>query len=163
MFGRSLFFRFYPSNMRQAEYPEAKNLRWLLGLYTYLHIVFFLVSLTAIGFRSMLTELLYGSLAYSCYLTLSHCSIIVYMIALLLNTTLGILNIIGKHKSTYALFFYIINLIFYGFALYFLYFKYNAFRKSGGVSNSKEEKLLKNKDKSKGPADNEKGKSPSKK
>ena len=62
--------------------------------------------------------------------------------------------------------FYICNLIFYGFTVYFTFLRYKAFRMSGGLKkDSKHEKLLDNdskKGKKKEVADTEKGKSPTK-
>ena len=166
MFGRSLFFKLYPNKLRDSSTDEGKALRWLLGVLTYLHILFFMISLTAIGFVSMITELMYGSWAYSCYLTLNECQILIYMIALLINTAVGIFKLSTvSNGGNIVLLFYIANLIFYMMALYFMFFRYKAFRFSGGRRDStdpKHEKLLSKNDKKKEKTDIEKGNGPAK-
>lgn len=110
-----------------------------------------MISLTVIGFVSMVIELLYGSWAYSCYLTLNECQMIIYMVALLANTAISLLNMSQVTKqNNIKLLFYIANLFFYILALYFMFMRYKAFRLAGGrMGNSKHEKLIDKKDKKK--------------
>lgn len=64
------FFYLYPSTEVKAKTPEALYLRKVLGWLLLLHFVFFVVSLTVIGFLPMLAEIGYAIWCYSCYLTL---------------------------------------------------------------------------------------------
>lgn len=136
----------YPNKLRDAHTDEAKNMRWQLGFQVYLHMLFFLVSLTAIGFASMLLELVFGAWGYSCYLTLNSCQILVYLLAMLCSTAYGAFNIFDNRNNV-AMLFYISNLVFYIFAVYFGFMKFTQFRRAGALrspeTDPKHEKLLK--------------------
>ena len=54
-----------------------------------------------------------------------------YLLLLLIGIINGFLNIFAF--STVSLLFYIVTLVFLGFALYFLFFAYIAFRMAGGI------------------------------
>ena len=96
-----------------------------------LHIVFFLVSLTLIGFFPMLAEIGYATLIYSCYLTLREWEVVAYIALLAAGIIYGFVHIFAF--SNVSLLFYIINLVFYCLALYWAYPAYRDFRKSGGI------------------------------
>ena len=79
----------------------------------------------------MLSEIFYASWSYSCYLTLKEWQIIIYLLLLLLGLVNGFLNVFAF--STVSLLFYIITLVYLGFALWFAFFAYKAFRMTGGI------------------------------
>lgn len=53
LFGR-IFFRLYPNKPKYADTFEGDNLRFVLKVCCILHALFFLASIVAIGFVSML-------------------------------------------------------------------------------------------------------------
>ena len=128
---RKCFFRLYPNKPKPAETAQGLHLRRVLKWLTVCHIISFLVSLTVIGFFSMLSEIGYSAWAYSCFLTLREWQVILYLLLLLIGIINGFFNIFAF--STVSLLFYIVTLVFLGFALYFLFFAYKAFRMAGGI------------------------------
>ena len=94
-FGKA-FFKLYPSKPKLAPTPEGQSLRKLFGMAMVLHIVFFVVSLTAMGFLPMLAEIGFSLWAFSCYLTLREWEVVVYLVALLGSIIYGVLNLFGQ-------------------------------------------------------------------
>jgi hypothetical protein len=106
-------------------------MKWLLIL----HMIFSFVSFGFAIISATLTGIALSSWSYSCFLTLREWQIIIYMLFLVFGTIYGILNVFSQPTET--LFFYIVNLVFYGFALYFCWLAYKQFRTSGGIYGGK--------------------------
>ncbi|CDW88769.1 UNKNOWN [Stylonychia lemnae] len=130
-FPQRVFFRLYPSQQKETDTLEGDHLRTTVGVLCILHSVFFLVSLTVIGFYSMLMEVAYAVWLYSCYLTLKEWQVVLYIIALFFGFAHGIFNLF--QFSDMRLLFYIINLVYYGCALFFIIKNYKDFRVTGGI------------------------------
>jgi hypothetical protein len=103
----------------------------LVGFCIFLHVVFFLVSLTLIGFVPMLAAVFYANWAYACYLTLRQWELIVYMLTLVLGVFFGTVHIF--YFDRLSLLFYIINLVVNSFAVYFLFNAFKEYRRAGGI------------------------------
>ena len=121
----------YPNKAKPADTYQGLYLRKVLRWLTVLHVSFFFVCLIIIGFLPMLNELGLACWAYSTFLTLKEWQVILYMLFLFLGIVFGFLNIFAF--STLSLLFYIVNLVYYAFALYFTFISYRNFRKSGGI------------------------------
>jgi hypothetical protein len=52
--GQRIFFRLYPNKPKYADTLEGDHLRSILKVCCVFHVLFFLASLTAIGFYSMI-------------------------------------------------------------------------------------------------------------
>ena len=130
-FLRRLFYRLYPTNQKYTDTTEGDTLRFRIGVCLFLHIGFFGVSLSLIGFRSMISELLFAMWAYSTFLTLREWQVIMYVIGLFFALVYGIFHLFTYPK--YSLLFYIINVIFLGLAFYFVVLAYKNFRYTGGI------------------------------
>ena len=122
---RRIFFCLYPSRQKQAETPEGLHLRSTLGWLTVFHVLGFLISLTIIGFLSMMCELFYSVWCYSCYLTLRERQIVFYMVTIAFGIIYGFLNVFSSTLTTVSLLFYIINLIYYCMALFYCWAAYS--------------------------------------
>lgn len=79
----------------------------------------------------MLAEIGYVTWSYACYLTLREWEVIGHMIFLSLGIVYGFINIFAFEQI--SLLFYIINLVFYCFALYYVFNAYKDFRRAGGI------------------------------
>ena len=142
---RRLFFKFYPSEPRKHKGTgEGHTLRRTIAVCLVFHMIFFLLSLAFIGFWPMLSDLLYSCLVYSIYLTLSKWAITFYEITLVGGIIYGILSLF-PFTQTAQLLFYVLNLIFYGFALFFVWNANRLYRMS--VKSLTKEALLTKKDK----------------
>lgn len=53
--GKKIFNKLYPSKAKKTDTLEGDHLRTALGWSCFLHMIFFLASLTYIGFVSMIT------------------------------------------------------------------------------------------------------------
>ena len=141
---RKLFYYFYPTNQKYADTKEGDRLRMILGWCVFFHTVFFLVSLTVIGFKSMISEIVYGCWAYATYLTLREWQVVIYIFAMCINVIYGVFHLFIYAKIN--LLFYILNVVFIGLASYFTMMAYRQFRFSGGIHGgphaSMKEKLL---------------------
>jgi len=129
----NLFNVFYPPRKRVSYTPEGDRMRCVLLLCLITHICFFLISLTFIGFKPMIADLLYASLVYSVYLTLSVFMTFIYLIALGAGVVVGLLYLTGFGHSS-QLIFYIVNLVAYGMMLFFAFGVYMQFRKVGRMT-----------------------------
>lgn len=125
------FFRFYPRKKKRAGTQAGASLRTALGVSLFMHTVFFIVSLLAIGFYVMLTEIFFISWVYSSYLTLSEWQVIVYEIVLLFGIVHGALSIFSFNNIN--LLFFILLLIFYGLCFFYTGQRYLTFRAHGGI------------------------------
>ena len=96
-----------------------------------MHCCLFVVSLTAIGFYIMLSEIFFASWTYSCYLTLSEWQIILYLIALSFGILHGVFTIFQYGEI--SLLFFIILLCFYGLSIMVISRRYRKFRSAGGI------------------------------
>merc|ERR1712224_784312 len=121
-----LFFKMYPAKPKIVRTPQGIDLRKTLRICLIFHIIFFVVSLMAIGYSSMISEVAFAILCYSCYLTLREWTIILYWALLFLSIFLGIMNLF-EYRNIRILF-YILNEIFYGVAIYYVGIKYRKFR-----------------------------------
>ena len=65
---RRLFYYLYPTKRRIPVTVEGKYVSKMMGWLVIFHFVFFLLSLVYIGFEAMLSEILWGCIAYSLYL-----------------------------------------------------------------------------------------------
>ena len=128
---RRIFFRLFPNHPKPADTPQGLHLRRVLKYLVTLHILFFFVSLTVIGFLPMISELGLSTWSYSCFLTLREWQVIIYLLLLVVSVVNGIFNVFDF--STVGLLFYIVNLIYLVFALYFCFFAYKSFRMTGGI------------------------------
>lgn len=93
-----------------------------------------------IGFLPMLAEIGYSLWVYSCFLTLREWSVISYCTCLAFGLVFGIMNLFDY--ANIKILFYLLNEIFYAFALYYTVNAYKDFRFSGGIhgTNGKVEK-----------------------
>ena len=128
---KKIFFRLYPNKLKPADTHQGLYLRKVLRVLTFLHVLFFFVCLTIVGFLPMLSELGLSAWCYSCYLTLKEWQVILYMLFLFIGLINGFINIFAFESV--SLIFYIINLVYYGIAMYFAFMSYKNFRKSGGI------------------------------
>ncbi len=94
-FGK-VFFTLYPSKPKQLSTHEGKRLRTHIGVFMLFHMMFFVTSLTAVGFLPMLTELGFVIWTFSCYLTLREWEIILYLVALSCAAIYGLLNLFAN-------------------------------------------------------------------
>lgn len=99
IFGR-VFNRLYPSKPKETDTEEGDSLRRALGWSTFLHGLFFLMSLTTIGFISMLTHIILGVWCYSSYLTLREWQVIIYLCFMALACCAGPFTI-GQYPNSF--------------------------------------------------------------
>ena len=125
------FFRLYPSKPKETDTLEGDDLRFVLKVCTILNAIFFLASLTTIGFVAMLQNIAFGFWSYSCFLTLKEWQVIIYIIGLFFGIAHGIFSIF--QYSQLRLLFFILHLIYLSFALYFTVRAYKNFRVTGGI------------------------------
>ena len=130
-----IFFTLYPDHPKRTSNEEGVHLRSTIKVCCILHIFFFVAALTLMGFLTTMTELGFSLWSFSCFLTLREWSIIIYMIMLLFSAIYGILNIFTI--GTIGLLFYIMNLMFYILALYYILGAYKHFRDAGGIHGTK--------------------------
>ena len=128
---RRLFFYLYPSNGKPTPTPEGEWMRRVILFCLIGHIVFFIVSLCLIGFIPMMNEVMFICWSYAVYLCLREWEILLYMFALVMSIIYGVYNMVGL--TSLSLLFYIINEIFFVFALYYTFRAYREFRYSGGI------------------------------
>jgi hypothetical protein len=93
--------------------------------------VFAFISFAFAILFSTLSGLGYSVWIYSCFLTLREWQIVLYLLFLVVGVIYGITNIFTQPAE--VLIFYIINLVFLCFAVYFCWLAYKAFRMSGGI------------------------------
>eukprot|EP00347_Sterkiella_histriomuscorum_P008650 403344285 len=129
--GQRIFFRLYPNQPKYADTEEGDRLRNILKICCIFHIVFFMASLTAIGFYSMIQEILYAAWTYSAYLTLKEYQTVIYIVTLFMGIAYGFFNLFSHNDLN--LLFYILNLVYYGCALFFVAKAYKTFRITGGI------------------------------
>lgn len=79
----------------------------------------------------MIQEIGYGVWTYSAYLTLKEWQVVLYAITLFFGICYGFFNLFSHNDLN--LLFYILNLIYYGCALFFLLRAYKNFRVTGGI------------------------------
>ena len=130
-----IFFRLYPAALKPANTPEGLHLRKVVKWMLICHILFTFASFAfAIIFATM-TGIIYSVWVYSVYLTLREWQVILYLLTLIFGIIYGIFNIFDEPAET--LFFYILNIVFLCFAVYFVWMAYKAFRTSGGIYGGK--------------------------
>jgi hypothetical protein len=128
---RRLFYRLYPTKPKATDNEEGDRLRFVLGCCVIVHLVFFLVSLTAIGFKSMLFEIALGLWSYSCHLTLREWQCLLYIVGLLIGILHGLFSIF--YFSKINLLFFILNIVLLCIAFWFVCRRYYKFRVAGGI------------------------------
>ena len=96
-----------------------------------LHGIFFILSMSMIGFEAMITEILWGCWAYSVYLSLREMMIVIYWITLAMGLMYKFMQLFDF--SQLQLLFFILEQVFIGISLYYVGLGYLAYRKSGGV------------------------------
>lgn len=79
----------------------------------------------------MIQEILYAAWTYSAYLTLKEYQVVLYIVTLFMGIAYGFFNLF-KHNDLNLLF-YILNLVYYGCALFFVAKAYKTFRITGGI------------------------------
>ena len=90
---RGIFFYLFPSKPKPTDTEEGAHLRRVLWWCIFFHVIFFMVSLTIIGFLPMLAEIYYVTWLYSTYLTLREWSVIIYLLSLLTGVIYGALHL----------------------------------------------------------------------
>ena len=90
-----MFFTLYPSQKKQAFTEEGVWLRKMCLLATIVHASLSIIGLTLVGFQCMFLNLIECLWVYSCYLTLREREIWAYMVILLIQITLNILDLFG--------------------------------------------------------------------
>jgi len=128
---KRVFFRLYPNKPKEADTYEGDDLRFVLKVCCILHGLFFLASIVAIGFISMLQDIFYSCWTYSAFLTLKEWQVILYIVTLFFGSCHGIFNLFMY--SELNLLFFILKLIYYVCALYFVARAYRNFRVTGGI------------------------------
>tara|TARA_B110000285_G_C14960012_1_gene531193 strand:- start:129 stop:581 length:453 start_codon:yes stop_codon:yes gene_type:complete len=81
--GKRLFKRWFPFHATLPFTEEAKKLKLTLNISIGFHSAFFIVSLVLIGFEPMSYNIFLGLMCYSASLTLSICTIYIYLFFLL--------------------------------------------------------------------------------
>ena len=100
---KKIFFALYPSHPKKTWTKQGEWLRKMLLMAIILHCVFFIASLALIGFETMVINLLLCCWAYSVYLTLNQCSIILYIFFLLSGASCGLFYGLGKKTQSYQI------------------------------------------------------------
>jgi len=80
---KKFFYWFYPTRPKFCHTPEGHKMRSVMAFQVLFHIVFALMSLTMIGFYSMMTHFVWSMWTYSCYLSLREMQLVVYLVSLL--------------------------------------------------------------------------------
>ena len=136
---RKVFFKFYPSEKRTPKNEFGDKLRRTFAILIFGHFVFYMISLAYIGFTPMFENLILGLFCYSTYLTLAKKAIIVYMILLVLAILKGLFDIFSL-VGTWQMLFFVFNLIFFGFACFFVFLANRNYRHS--VKDNAKQSLL---------------------
>jgi uncharacterized membrane protein len=92
------FYRLYPREAKYSDNQEGDWLRRNFAIITFLHAVFFVVSIVYIGFESMISEIFFGCFAYSCYLTLKQPFIMLYLTLLFAAFLHGLYELVYSPK-----------------------------------------------------------------
>jgi len=130
---KKCFKRFYPMKPARCLTEQATWLQKLMKIAIALHTFFFVFSLALVGFKSMLFNLMLTCWAYSCYLTLSAMSCLLYLVSLILCAFYAIFRGLGEKTESYQQIGIVANAAFYIAMTYFIGKAYMAFRYSGGL------------------------------
>ncbi len=129
-----IFHRMYPNDPKYSDNEEGDHLRRHFGVVVFLHIVFFVVSIVYIGFEAMLSEVFFGCLAYSCYLTLREPFIVFYLFGMTIAFLHGIYELtLSNYINPNNMFFFIADEVFYALVIWFITMSYLKFRRAGGI------------------------------
>ena len=124
---RKVFFKFYPSERRTPKNEFGDRLRRTFAILIFGHFIFYMISLAYIGFVPMFENLILGLFCYSTYLTLAKKAVIAYMVILVLAILKGFFDIFTL-VDTWQMLFFVFNLIFFGFACFFVFMANRAYR-----------------------------------
>ena len=140
---RKIFANMYPRKMKPALTPEGQWLRKCVGWATVLHCLFFTFSLAFVGFLPMISNLFLATFAYSVFLTLRECEVVVHMVLILFAISGGMQDLLyhADMDSTQRMGL-IVNMVFYVWMLWYLCRAYFYFRKSGGIKGFRRDKGL---------------------
>lgn len=87
---KKIFTKLYPYNSVETFTGWGKVLKKYLFAATISHTAFIAISLALIGFEPMIYNMWLACLAYSCFLTLNNCTILTYVIFLIMAISGGI-------------------------------------------------------------------------
>ena len=102
-----------------------------------IHNVLFVFSLSIIGFAPMMESIFLACWAYSCYLTMNECQILLYVFFVIASVST---NFYVERRDlapdVFEMIGYLILYVIYGFMLYFLCSGYYRFRHTGGLKGN---------------------------
>ena len=87
---RKMFIYLYPKYNKWTYTKEGEYLRRWILISLILHIVFFAVSLAFIGFEPMMANLWLAIMQYSNYVTLRECTIVLYLLMIIVAVSGGL-------------------------------------------------------------------------
>ena len=90
LFLAKAFNTLYPSKPLQANNPLALKMRSRMAYATFFHAIFFVLSLSFVGFLPMLEDMFLACMAYSGYLTIKDWVIAGYLVFIVLFIIYGI-------------------------------------------------------------------------
>ena len=111
----------------------------VLGIFCFLHCLFFVVALAITGFTQMMTSLFFATMSYSVYLTLREWSIIMYIILLVFLSFTTVMDRFQNSQyyklndNQLAPLGFFLQVGMQGMAAYFISRSYYFFRKTGGI------------------------------
>ena len=67
---KKIFKKLYPSRAKEVYTKQGRWLRMIVGMFCFLHCLFFVIALAITGFMQMMISMFFATLSYSVYLTL---------------------------------------------------------------------------------------------
>ena len=137
---RKMFKKAYPIYPKTCWTPEGCWLRTTIGCACILHCIFVIFSIAAVGFPSMIINLVLAAWSYSIYLTLVDWQLFVYFTLLVAATLTGFLYGLEQKKDDLQKIGLIVLCTLYVFNVYFIGQAYYSYNKTGGRGGKKPNK-----------------------